>query len=124
MHSSTVETLVRRDQFVWSFGPDMTPVISVEPGDVVRLETNDCFHGQVRSELDLPDTIDSSLVNAATGPIEVRGAMPGDTLVVELLEVNRGRGARRWSPPARASSPTGACSPPRGCSTWPTVWCG
>ncbi len=91
MHSSTVETLVRRDQFVWSFGPDMTPVISVEPGDVVRLETNDCFHGQVRSELDLPDTIDSSLVNAATGPIEVRGAMPGDTLVVELLGVNPGR---------------------------------
>ncbi|MFN8079135.1 MAG: acetamidase/formamidase family protein [Kineosporiaceae bacterium] len=99
MHSSTVEALVRRDQFVWSFGPDMAPAISVEPGDAVRLETNDCFHGQVRSELDLPGTIDSSKVNAATGPIEVRGAMPGDTLVVELLEVNPGpRGAAMVTP--------------------------
>jgi acetamidase/formamidase len=29
---------------------------------------------------DLPGTIDDSLVNAATGPIEIRGARPGDSL--------------------------------------------
>ncbi|MFZ0158801.1 MAG: acetamidase/formamidase family protein [Kineosporiaceae bacterium] len=99
MQSSRVETLVRRDQFVWSFGPDMAPVLTAGPGDLVRVETNDCFHGQVRSERDLPGTIDSSRVNAATGPIEVRGAMPGDTLVVDLLEINPGpRGAAMVTP--------------------------
>jgi amidase len=99
VRSPSTETTVRRDQFVWSFGPDMAPVITVEAGDVVRLETNDCYHGQVRSELDLPGTIDSSRVNAATGPIEVRGAAPGDTLVVELLEINPGpRGAAMVTP--------------------------
>ena len=76
MRSPSTETMVRRDQFVWSFGPDMAPVISVDAGAVVRLETNDCIHGRVRSETDLPHTIDSSRVNAATGPIEVRGARP------------------------------------------------
>lgn len=99
MQSSRVETLVRRDQFVWSFGPDMAPVLTAGPGDLVRLQTNDCFHGQVRSGRDLPGTIDSSRVNAATGPIEVRGAMPGDTLVVDLLEINPGpRGAAMVTP--------------------------
>ena len=34
-----------RDQVIWSFGPDLQPVLEVEPGDVVTFETNDCFTG-------------------------------------------------------------------------------
>jgi hypothetical protein len=40
--SPDAEVLARRDEFVWSFGPSMTPVLSVEPGAVVRLELNAC----------------------------------------------------------------------------------
>jgi len=54
---------------------------------VVTLETNDCFTGQIQSEADLVTQIDFARVNGATGPIAVRGAEPGDSLVVELLEV-------------------------------------
>jgi amidase len=76
-----------RDQVIWSFGPDLQPVLEVEPGDVVTFETNDCFTGQIRSEDDLVTEIDLSRINSATGPVAVRGAEPGDSLVAEILDV-------------------------------------
>ena len=79
--------VVTRDQVVWSFGPELEPVLEVEPGAVVRFETNDCFTGQIRTEADLVTEIDLGRVNSATGPVAVNGAEPGDSLVVELLEV-------------------------------------
>ena len=61
---------------------------------MIRLELNDCFTGQVTKETDLFTSLDLERVNSATGPIAVRGAEPGDSLVVELLEINPGpRGA-------------------------------
>src|SRR5581483_857430 len=48
---------------------------------VVTFETNDCFTGQIRSEDDLVTEIDLSRINSATGPVAVRGAEPGDSLV-------------------------------------------
>jgi amidase len=79
--------VVTRDEIIWAFGPDLEPVLEVEPGSVVRLETNDCFTGQIASEDDLVTEIDFERVNSATGPVAVKGAEPGDSLVVELLEV-------------------------------------
>ena len=64
-----------------------SPVLEVEPGSIVTLETNDCFTGQIQTEADLVTEIDFQRVNSATGPIAVSGAEPGDSLVVELLEM-------------------------------------
>jgi amidase len=85
---ATVDHVVSRDEVIWAFGPDLEPVLEVEPGATVRLETNDCFSGQIRSEEDLVTEIDFERVNSATGPIAVRGAEPGDSLVVEILDVS------------------------------------
>jgi amidase len=85
---ATVDHVVSREDVIWAFGPDLEPVLEVEPGATVRLETNDCFSGQIRSEEDLVTEIDFERVNSATGPIAVRGAEPGDSLVVEILEVS------------------------------------
>ena len=74
-----------RDQVIWAFGPELDPVLEVEPGDTVTFETNDCFTGQIRSEADLE--IDLERINGATGPVAVRGAEPGDSLIVEILDV-------------------------------------
>ncbi len=72
---------------IWSFAPDLRPVLEVEPGDVVTFETNDCFSGQITSESDLVTGIDLGQINSATGPVAVRGAEPGDSLVAEILDV-------------------------------------
>ena len=78
---------VGRDQVVWAFGPNLEPVLEVEPGATVTFETNDCFSGQIRSESDLVTDIDLGRINSATGPVAVRGAEPGDSLIVEILDV-------------------------------------
>lgn len=87
MAVAAVDHVVSRDEIIWAFGPDLEPVLEVEPGSTVRFETRDCFDGQIRSEADLVTEIDFERVNAATGPVAVTGAEPGDSLVVELLEV-------------------------------------
>jgi amidase len=84
------EHRIGRDEVIWSFGPDLEPVLEVDPGAVVTLETNDCFTGQIQSEDDLVTEIDLARVNSATGPIAVRGAEPGDSLVVSLVDVSPG----------------------------------
>ena len=76
-----------RDQVIWAFGPDLEPVLEIEPGDVVTFETNDCFTGQIKSEADLVTDIDLGRINSATGPVALRGAEPGDSLVAEILDV-------------------------------------
>jgi amidase len=79
------------DQVIWAFTPDLVPVLEVDVGDVVTFETNDCFSGQISSEADLVTEIDLTRVNSATGPVAVRGAEPGDSLIVEILDVRPDR---------------------------------
>jgi len=76
-----------RDQVIWAFGPALEPVLEVDPGETVTFETNDCFTGQIRGEDDLVTEIDLERINSATGPVAVRGAEPGDSLVAEILDV-------------------------------------
>ena len=82
---------ISRDEVIWAFGPELTPVLEVEPGETVTFETNDCFTGQIRSEDDLVTEIDLSRINSATGPVAVKGAEPGDSLVAEILELRPAR---------------------------------
>ena len=58
---------------------------------MVTFETNDCFTGQIQSEDELVTEIDLTRINSATGPVAVKGAEPGDSLVVELLDVRPDR---------------------------------
>ena len=37
MSVRAIEHRIADDQVVWAFGPDMTPVLEVEPGTVVTL---------------------------------------------------------------------------------------
>jgi len=75
------------EQVIWSFGPDLQPVLEVDPGDTVTFQTNDCFTGQIKSEADVVTEIDFERVNSATGPVAVRGAEPGDSVIAEILDI-------------------------------------
>ena len=99
-----------KDQHIWAFNADMKPVVSVQPGTVIEIETWDCFTGQVQKESDTLLTLDMTRVNSATGPIEVIGAEPGDSLSVSLIDIKPGpQGASMVSPSGASSSST----PPR-----------
>jgi acetamidase/formamidase len=61
------------DQLVDSvLGPHVPPIASVAPGEVVEVETWSALE---------------RVTNPVTGPIEVEGAEAGDTLVVEILDI-------------------------------------
>jgi amidase len=70
---------------IYIFEPEMSPAASVKPGEVFKVETDDCFCGQIKSEKTLCSEIDFDRINPATGPIRIEGAEPGDTLAVEII---------------------------------------
>src|SRR5690242_19178265 len=73
-------------------------VAAVEPGQAVKVECainiNDGVITRLGQQL-RPEDVTLPFVNGATGPIEVKGAKPGDMLTVEILDRHRQAGARR-----------------------------
>jgi amidase len=76
-----------RNQIVYSLDKNHPPALTVDPGATILLETYDARSGTIRSAADLLDHPHPLGANPATGPIFVRGAAPGDTLVVEILDI-------------------------------------
>lgn len=94
--------------------PDIPIVAWVNPGDDFIIETYDWTGGFIKNNDSADDVrdIDLSIVHFLSGPIGVKGAEPGDLLVVDLLDVGPLKeslwGFNGFSPSrmAAASSPT------------------
>jgi len=69
--------------------PDVPIVAWVNPGDDFIIETYDWTGGFIKNNDSANDVrdIDLSIVHFLSGPIGVKGAEPGDLLVVDLLDV-------------------------------------
>ena len=78
---------ITRDQIVYSFSRHHPPVATIESGTEVYFETWDARTGSIRSEQDTLAQPHPKGPNPATGPILVRGAEPGDSLAVEILDI-------------------------------------
>jgi len=71
------------------FHPDIPPIVTVDEGEEVVLETRDASDGQsgpATTEADI-EAIESTAIHPLTGPIFVKGARPGDVLEVEFLDI-------------------------------------
>ena len=73
--------------FVWD--NSIAPVLEIESGETVELETADASGGQLTADSTPADVaaLDFERVNPVTGPVFVRGAQPGDVLAIEILEL-------------------------------------
>jgi amidase len=74
-----------------TLGPLNRPVATVAPGEVVEVETWDALSNVVKSNQTLEEVIQRSLVlyeNPITGPIYVKGAKPGDVLLIEVVDIS------------------------------------
>lgn len=78
---------IDRSKVIFTFSRRHKPAERVRVGETVKVETEDAFSGQIRSEKDSVEMLDWSKVDGATGPIFVDGSEPGDTLVVEILDI-------------------------------------
>lgn len=69
--------------------PDIAPVVSVEEGEIVGIETRDAFDGQIGERCSAQDVakVNINLVHPLTGPVYVKGAEPGDCLEVNIIEI-------------------------------------
>ena len=76
-----------RDTVFYAFSGDLEPALEIDPGEKVQMETHDCFCGQVQTEADTVEDLDWGRVNPATGPVYIRGALPGDILAVDIEDV-------------------------------------
>lgn len=69
--------------------PDIPMAEWVSPGDDFILETYDWTGGQIKNDDDASDVRDVELpqVHFLSGPVGVKGAEPGDLLVVDILDI-------------------------------------
>ncbi|MDQ0663230.1 amidase [Arthrobacter ulcerisalmonis] len=64
------------------------PMLSIHPGDIVEVSTEDCFGGRVTSPDQLPSqVVPFNEMNPVSGPIAVEGAEPGDLLAVHFVSI-------------------------------------
>ncbi|RXT06489.1 formamidase [Ammoniphilus sp. CFH 90114] len=75
--------------------PDIPATVSVNPGDIFRIECKDWTDGQISNNDDPSDIRDVNLnrVHVLSGPIWVNGVEPGDLLVVDLLDIGAIQGS-------------------------------
>ncbi len=78
---------ISSDKIIYSFNPRHLPVARVKTGELVTIETQDAFGGQIRSGKDSVETLDWSKVDGATGPLFIENAQPGDTLITEIVSI-------------------------------------
>jgi amidase len=77
-----------RERVVYRFAADDEPALEAGPGDRVTFETLDSWSGRLKRPEDIGRVpMDPAFANPATGPVHVRGAEPGDALVVSIEEV-------------------------------------
>jgi len=69
--------------------PDIPPLIAVDPGEEVVLETRDASDCQIKPGMMVADlaNLDAKVAHPLTGPVYIKGARPGDLLEIEYLDI-------------------------------------
>lgn len=92
--SKELQKIARARATHTEFGPGIEPALYVEPGESFIVESEDNFHGKIKTEADLPSREEMPFlkrqfgqVNPLAGPIYVNGLKAGDLLVVEIEDI-------------------------------------
>jgi acetamidase/formamidase len=74
--------------FTWDAGH--APILEIDSGDTVVVRTRDVSDNQITpdSTTEVIPTLNWERVYPLAGPIAVRGAQPGDTLAIEILDLH------------------------------------
>ena len=90
-------TLSQQKKLCYVISAENEPVLYVDEGESVVVETEDAWSGQIRKDSDERDKTAIPFSNPVSGPIYVNGAGKGDTLVVSVEKIKPliGQGATR-----------------------------
>ncbi len=78
---------VTRAQLHQVFGPNVSPAITVNRGETVVVETQDCFRGLLTEESHTHGDVDKSDGIPVSGPICIEEAHIGDVLSIQVKEI-------------------------------------
>lgn len=96
MHERSATPRVAASAHQFTFDALAPAVLHIDPGETVVVETLDCFSGRLTRQSPPLDGDHDVLehiggrYNPVSSPIYVRGAEPGDTLAVDILDVALG----------------------------------
>src|SRR5437764_8192182 len=71
------------------YHPDIAPVAEIGEGEEIALETRDALDGQIKPGMSGADlgSVEAGVVHPLTGPVFVKGAVPGDMLEIEFTDI-------------------------------------
>ncbi len=80
--------IIKNNNINFLFSKSIKPVIEIDSGDEILFQTIDAHNGTVPAgdDIKFPD-IDLNDCNPVTGPVYVKGARPGDTLLVNIKDI-------------------------------------
>src|SRR5262249_14979729 len=98
-------------QVHYAWDNSLAPRLVIEPGDTVVFQTRDAADGYYSRASSHPDVLNRGPFRGhpLTGPVLVKGAEPGDALVVEVLGLQPAADFRCTA--SRQAGPRGGCSP-------------
>src|ERR1041385_1231671 len=69
--------------------PDIAPILELEPGEELALETRDANDLQIgpRTTAKELERLERTTAHPLTGPVWIKGAQPGDLLEIEYLDI-------------------------------------
>lgn len=78
----------KQGEYFYTIGPYAKPVLSINSGDTIVVETKDCFEGKFKNEGIKPSkVIEKPFTNPVNGPIYVEGAKRGDSLKITIESI-------------------------------------
>lgn len=90
---------VKKEYAVDRMDKNQHPAAFCKDGDIVIIETRDCYDDNDITEENPMGSRRDCLENPSTGPLYIEGAEPGDVLKIEILTIQlRGYGIMRTSP--------------------------
>ncbi|HKV89230.1 MAG TPA: acetamidase/formamidase family protein [Candidatus Dormibacteraeota bacterium] len=90
--SGVKEHVIGKDTFHFKWDHSLPPAVEIQAGEVVRFETEEVTAGQLKKGDPAArlGELDFDRLYPLGGPVYVHGAMPGDVLEVEILELKTG----------------------------------
>jgi acetamidase/formamidase len=74
-------------RLIYEFSRHNEPVLHIESGETILVETEDALSGQIRTNEDRRDKSKMPYSNPVNGPISIEAAEPGDALAVKIEEI-------------------------------------
>ncbi len=78
---------ITRNYITHILSKDNPPCVRIRAGETVTFETYDCFTNQFLPEEATFENVVRKPGNPATGPLFIEGAMPGDMLKIDILDI-------------------------------------